>query len=325
VRIISKPAPPAGKARRRWLMAIAFPLAFLLLAVATIYLWPLGEDGLRRSSDRTLDFAAATAAAQQHVAQDTADLTVLPKCRTQFLTHGRRTAKAVLMLHGYTGCPGDFAEMATTFFNQGYNVYLAREPRHGRVNEQAHQWVTARELVDYADESATVAAGLGDEFGVIGLSGGGSLATWLAEYRHDVRRVLVLSPFYRPNASQAPPALIKPMVVLWGRRVLPDRKNGDMYYSALAQYLQVVANYRDRPVNDALTGVAVVISRHDDQIDLDEAIAIPERLAQVNDIPLARYEIPDELAIPHDVASPDGLGPRAEDFYARYAALYAGT
>lgn len=309
---------------RRWVLAAATPLVLIVLAVATIYLWPLGDDRLQRSTATTLGFTAATAAGAGAVAGDNTDLTVRAECRTQLLSHGRRTAKAVLMLHGYTGCPDNFTAMARLFFDRGYNVYVPREPRHGRVDREAHQFITADELVSYADSAATVAAGLGDDFGVIGLSGGGNLATWLTEYRTDVKRALLLSPFYAPDSSQASPALIKPMIVLWGRRLLPDRRSGNMYYSALAQYLQVRANYRDEPRNSALTTIGVVVSESDEQIDLTEAVDVPAGIAEANGVPLSRLEIPAALNIPHDTASPNGLGAQTATFHARYLELYEG-
>jgi esterase/lipase len=322
MRVIAKQTRPP---RRRWLLVVTLPVVVLLLAVATVYLWPLGDDRLQRSSAPALDFAAATAAAQRQVTQDQTDPTVRTECRTQFLTHGRRTARTVLMLHGYTGCPDDFSRLAKLFYDRGYNVYVPREPRHGRVDEDAHEWVTAHELIDYADGSAAVSSGLGNEFGVVGLSGGGNLATWLTEYRSDVKRALLMAPFYAPDASQAPPALIKPMVVLWGRRLVPERKNGDMFYSALAQYLQVRANFKDRPVNESLTALAVTASGADRLIDLHEAFEIPREIAKTNDVKLTEYVIPADLDLPHDIVGPNSIGPRAADLYARYISLYEGT
>ncbi|MEV6631535.1 alpha/beta hydrolase [Actinoplanes sp. NPDC051470] len=328
MRIITKPTRPelaATRRRRRWVLAVVLPVAVLLLAVATIYLWPLGDGRLRRSEAPALGFAAATAAAQRQVAHDQADPTVRPECRTQLLTHGRRTARTVLMLHGYTGCPAEFGRLARQFFDHGYNVYVPREPRHGRVDDEAHEWVTATELVGYADGAAGITAGLGDEFGVLGLSGGGNLATWLTEYRSDVKRALLLAPFYAPDASQAPPMLIKPMTVLWGRHVMADRRNGDMFYYALAQYLQVRANFKDRPVNESLTSIAVAASAADGLIDLGEAFDLPREIARINDVPLQEYEIPAELKLPHDIVGPGSVGTRADDLYARYLTLYEGV
>ncbi|MFG1605665.1 alpha/beta hydrolase [Actinoplanes sp. NPDC049265] len=325
MRIITKPSAPevaATRRRRRWTLAVAVPLAVLLLAVATIYLWPLGDGRLRRSEAPTLGFADATAAAQRQVARDETDATVRPECRTQLLTHGQRASRTVLMLHGYTGCPADFQALARVFFDRGYNVYVPREPRHGRVDKDAHEFVTATELVDYADTSAGIAAGLGSEFGVVGLSGGGNLATWLTEYRGDVKRALLLAPFYAPDASQAPPMLIKPMTVLWGRRVLPDRRNGDMFYSALAQYLQIRANYKDHPVNESLTSLAVVTSGADHLINVDEAFALPGEIARTNDVPLTEYKIPAAQNLPHDIVGPASIGPAAADLYPRYLTMY---
>jgi esterase/lipase len=307
---------------RRILLLLASLLGVLVLAVTTVYLWPLGDDRLQRSSAPALDFAAATAAAQRQVTQDQADPTVRGECRTQLLTHNEPTARTVLMLHGYTGCPGDFLPLARLFHARGYNVYVPREPHHGRVDHDAHQAVTAPDLVGYADTSAAITSGLGTEFGVIGLSGGGNLATWLTEYRTDVKRALLMAPFYAPDPSQAPSGLVKPMTVLWGHRVMPERRNGDMFYSALAQYLQVRANFRDKPVNPSLTAIAVTASAADRMVDLTEAFAIPREIAEANHLKLTEYEIPAALDLPHDIVGPHSIGPQAATLYPRYLSLY---
>jgi alpha-beta hydrolase superfamily lysophospholipase len=274
----------------------------------------------------SLDYDDAVAAAQRHVAEDTADPAVRPESRTILLSHGRRTARSVLLLHGYTADPDEMAQLAERFFERGYNVYVPREPQHGLVEAASHRRVTARGLVAFADEAATITAALGDEFGVVGQSGGATLTVWLIEYRPDVRRALLLSPFFRPSRRQAAPFLIKPMTLLWGRRILPDRRTGsEMYYSAVAQYLRIAATFRARPTSPALTHLAVVTSPGDDHIDLVAARAIPQLIADVNGLRLERYEIPAELGVLHSVVRPAAIGPHADALYTRYVSLYEGA
>jgi pimeloyl-ACP methyl ester carboxylesterase len=54
----------------------------------------------------------------------------------------------------------------------------------------------AEELQEYADDTIDLASGLGNEITVVGISGGGTVAAWIAQQREDVDRVLALSPFF---------------------------------------------------------------------------------------------------------------------------------
>ena len=50
----------------------------------------------------------------------------------------------------------------------------------GDADPRAHHRITAAELTAYAAESVNLAAALGDQVGVVGISGGAVLAAWLA-------------------------------------------------------------------------------------------------------------------------------------------------
>ena len=62
-------------------------------------------------------------------AQD--DDSLLPECGTRLLTHGERTARAIVLLHGYTNNPRQYRILAEQFFTLGYNVLVPRFPGHG--------------------------------------------------------------------------------------------------------------------------------------------------------------------------------------------------
>ncbi|WP_326551910.1 alpha/beta hydrolase [Micromonospora sp. NBC_01813] len=299
----------------------------MLVGVLTLYVWPLGNDRLGAGRPETVTFGAAVQRATAAVQADTVDETVTPDCRTGFYSHGRRTAKAVLMLHGYRDCPAQYASLARHYFDRGYNVYVPREPLHGVQDPDASSGVQADDLVSYADDALNVVAGLGDEVGVVGISGGAVLATWLAQHRADaVARLLVLSPFYRPNSTHAPAFVVRPMTVLYGFRLLPDHVNGNGFsFSALAQYLRITQNYRSEPDNDRLRSVALVVSPNDTFIDAAAAREVPGELAETNGLTLEVFDVPAEFGLEHDLVAPEELGERTDDLNARYFGLYEGS
>src|SRR5258708_7495668 len=52
-------------------------------------------------------------------------------CATFALLHGRRTPRAIVLLHGITNCPLQFRDLAVALAAQGDNVLVPRVDRHG--------------------------------------------------------------------------------------------------------------------------------------------------------------------------------------------------
>ncbi|MFC4019252.1 alpha/beta hydrolase [Micromonospora sp. GCM10011542] len=301
-------------------------LTLLGTAAAVLLLWPLRHRALRDAPARSLDFTAATRAAEAVIAAEAADPQVRPECRSRLLSHGTRTGRVVLLLHGYTLGPDQYDRLAREFFSRGYNVWIPRAPRHGMVDRRAHHGVEAGELTAYAAEAVNVAAGLGDEVGVVGISGGAVLATWLAQFRGDVvRRLLLLSPFFGPDPSQAPAFAVRPLIALYGRGVLPDRINSRGYsFAAVSQYLRIVRNLPDPPRRTGLRTAAVAISPLDGVVDRTQAMALPRRIAAANGIPLGSWTLPESSGVRHDILATASLGGGGSEFHRRYVALYEG-
>lgn len=132
-------------------------------------------------------------------AQD--DGTISHLCSTTWRSHGAQTERAIVFYHGLTSCPQQFVELSELFYQQGYNVFLPRMPHHGKANQlsTAQTKLTAPELAGFADETIDIAQGLGRKVIVMGLSVGGMLATWVAQYRSDVALVVPVSPFIWPK------------------------------------------------------------------------------------------------------------------------------
>ncbi|WP_422735298.1 alpha/beta hydrolase [Micromonospora sp. WMMD729] len=293
--------------------------------VAGLYLWPLGRRALRLAPTPPLDFAAATAAAARITAAEAADPEVRPESRSRLLSHGSRTSRAVLLLHGYTLAPEQYDALAEVFFARGYNVWIPRAPHHGTVDRRAHHRIGAGELTAYAEQAVTVAAGLGDEVGVVGISGGAVLATWLAQVRGDVvRRLLVLSPFFGPR--QAPAIAVRPLITLYGRRVLRDRVTARGYsLAAVTRYLTIVRSLPRRPRRTGLLSAAVVISPLDTVVDPVAAVRVPRRIARANGIDLRVYALPESLGVRHNTLDLAALGADAADVLRRYVDRYEGV
>lgn len=150
--------------------------------------------GLGPRSDPATDYAAAIIRLRQLEAADGPD--VNPVCRTRGLLHGRRTDRAIVLIHGITSCPEQFRPLAEQFFARNQNVLLARLPRHGMRDRMTTEpgKLRAEELRDYADAIVDVASGLGDEVIVAGLSAGGIVAAWAAQHRPEVHTAVLIAP-----------------------------------------------------------------------------------------------------------------------------------
>ena len=153
-------------------------LIMALLAVA-VFFWPATFKELQSSNSEKLNYDQSVAAAIRTINRDSSNADVRPECRSIIKTHGKRTAKAVMMIHGVSACPQQFADLGDTFFNAGYNVYIPRVPSHGLTDNKRHGEITIPAMAQFMNSSTSIISGLGDETGVIGLSGGANMATWI--------------------------------------------------------------------------------------------------------------------------------------------------
>ncbi len=116
-------------------------------------------------------------------------------CYTALYTHGKSVDRVIVFIHGFTNCPAQYKALAEQCLDRGYNVLVPRLPRHGYANRMttALSLMTAEELVRSCEEAVDIAHGLGDHVTVVGLSLGGILASWLAQHRADIDRVVIIS------------------------------------------------------------------------------------------------------------------------------------
>ncbi len=150
-------------------------------------------------------FASALTAIEAVIAAENADPSVDPRCASFVLHHGRPADRAIVLLHGFTNCPRQFAALAQLFFERGFSVYVPRLPRHGLLDKltSAMAGLTADELTACAADAADLAAPLGAKLSVLGLSLGALLAAWLGQTR-SIERAAAIAPFFSVAHVPAP-------------------------------------------------------------------------------------------------------------------------
>lgn len=125
-------------------------------------------------------------------------LPLLPVGKSRLFTHGKKTGRVFVLLHGLTNCPEQFVPLARTLFQSGANVILprARHAGYADVMNDVQGLQSGQDLLDQAAGGLDIAAGLGDRVTLVGLSGSAVAAAWMAENRDGIESVLLVSPFF---------------------------------------------------------------------------------------------------------------------------------
>lgn len=191
-----KQAVKQGKAARRMLVI------GLLLAAGGIVLEKLTRDITddleTYVDDPATNYETAIARLARVQAEEEADATLNPVCRAKLLTHGRKVERAIILMHGMTNCPEQFAELAPLFYAQGYNVLIPRMPCNGLADcdTDTLKNLTAQDLLECGSSMIAIAHGLGERVIYAGLSVGGTMAAWVAQYRPDVEQAVLIAPAF---------------------------------------------------------------------------------------------------------------------------------
>ena len=144
-----------------------------------------------------------------------------PVCRTRLMVHPGPTAQSVLFFHGLTSCPRQFEPLGIILFERGWNVYIPRMPYHGYADKMTGDLarLRKRDLIDWAAESADIAAGLGERAVVAGLSVGGACAAYVVQHQAGLAGGLIISPLLRTPA--VPTRWTR--IATWLFGILPNR------------------------------------------------------------------------------------------------------
>ena len=279
---------------------------FTAFAVVPIDTRPLGS-----VSDPTIDHAASVArfAAVTQAEHDS----TMDDARSALFDHGVRTARVVVLVHGFTNSPRQFRELGQQLFDRGYNVLIPRLPEHGlRAGDVgALKTLTAERYRDYADRAVDDARGLGDSVLVVGLSAGADVAIWIAQHRPDVTRVVVIAPAI--SLARVPGPLDVPVMNLMTRvpnmtfHQTPDTLRPHAYFGVSTRAVGQTLRFGASVMGDverrgpAVHDLALVVNSNDHTIDASAVSRIAELWSRRDGTRTAFYRFPADLRLPHDV------------------------
>jgi carboxylesterase len=256
------------------------------------------------------------------------DDSIADYARTKFLDHGSPQAYCVVLLHGLTNNPNQYAQLAPQIFALGANVFVPRMPDHGDKNRLTKRiaGLTAEQLLVSASEAVDIACGLGERVVVMGISAGGLLSAYFGQFRTDVHTAVPIAPDFGLlqlpyGVSKTLAALVRwfPNMFLWWdprirdkqrpktaypwfstRALMQVQRIGDFVYDAArreaarAARIATVVNRADPAVNNEVTRDVVTEWRglRADGIEYLELRSLPENHDIVDpDNPLARIDV----------------------------------
>ncbi|HST06721.1 MAG TPA: alpha/beta fold hydrolase [Gemmatimonadaceae bacterium] len=252
------------------------------------------------------------------------------------LLRGTRTARVFVLFHGLTNSPRQFRELADTLYARGDNVFAPRLPQHALKGADADDLgrITAEALRNSADASIDAASGLGDTVVVLGISLGGDLAAWAAQFRPEVYRAVLVAPAL--GLTHIPSATATPMMNLvlrlpnYSKHDPPDSLRPDRILGwstrGVGQMLRLGAAVRRAADNHppAAHVIVVLLNAHDRTID---GGAVNELVSHwsAHGACVQKFEFPDSLQLPHDVVDPDEATAKPSVTYPVLLALLYGS
>jgi pimeloyl-ACP methyl ester carboxylesterase len=288
------------------LLTMANCLALLLAALDPVGGQPAVAVDRAVAYDRVVAVIAQRQSADERVA--------VPAARSILLTHGAPTPRVVVLLHGLTDSPMQFAPLADLLYGDGNNVFVPRLPQHGLRGGSARALaaLSSAALRGFADSVADAAAGLGDSVVVVGLSLGGTVAAWLAQ-QHEVWRAVLIAPALEPG--RIPEALDRAVVGLLDRlpdmtrpspsdRARPDREPGFSTHAAAETFELGGAVLREASRTAPRTKRVALLLNADDRTVRESAAITLARDWEQRGVAVLLFELPDSLGLPHNVVDP---------------------
>ena len=172
--------------------------------------------------------------------------------------------------------------------------------------------LTADELRAAGDSIVTEASGLGDSVIVLGLSMGGTVSAWVAQYR-VVRRVVLVAPAIEPG--RIPAIIDRPIIGLAThipnvtRGDVPDttRPDRELGFSsrAAAEVLELGTSVlrEARHMSPRTTQMTLLVNANDRTINSRTAKTLAQRWAG-HGASVSVFEFPDSLRLPHNILDP---------------------
>ena len=243
-----------------------------------------------------------------------------PVCKTRLLSHGFKTERVFVLLHGFTNCPRQFEQLGQELCDSGANVFIPRQPRHGLADKMTTELrdLTAEELARAGEEAVDIARGLGARVTVVGLSSSAVVAGWLAQHRGDIDEAVLIAPSYSPkgfsleaNRRLTSLLLAMPSAFIWWDPKLKTKVPGptNCYPGfptrGLAQVYRLGLISMDEAAREPPRAreIQIVTTAVDEGVDHNAPIELAKRW-RAHGGNVRAYEFPAALGVRHDMIDP---------------------
>lgn len=244
---------------------------------------------------------------------------------SRIFSHGHKTERVFVLLHGLTNCPEQFVPLARLLFASGANVVIPRARYAGfadRMNSvQGLQ--SGQDLIDQAATGLDLAAGLGNRISVVGLSGSAVAAAWMAQNRDGIEQAVLLSPFFSLHGYSVPlidglSAIfsVTPNFYKWWDDEKKESLPGPPYayprygIFCMAETVQlsrnVRANLESRPLRTRRLDIVTTGTDMGANNRLSAELAGKWSLQKPGSVSI--FEFPEAAGIPHDMIDPGQPG-----------------
>ena len=318
--------PEKTKRKHRWYWVL---LAVGTLAIVILALFiPWNTANLTSHPHPALSYAEAVQRVQALQANRAQQMN--PLCQAKLMTHDKKAAQVVVLVHGYTNCPQQFNQLGKRLFEQGNNVLIAPLPHHGltdRMTSDLSQ-LKAEEVAAYADEMVDIAQGLGERVVMMGFSAGGLTTAWAAQNRSEIDQAVIIAPAFGFKTIALPltPAvmnfyLLTPDVYAWWDPVKKLDTQPNYAYpryskTALAQLMRlsfaIHAGARSSP---PAAGSLVVVTNGNEPSVSNPLVAEVVSNWQKRGAKIKTYEFDAGLKLPHDLIDPSQTEGKIEVVY----------
>lgn len=300
--------------RRRILLAVLSSLAlaaWLIFRVPDFSSVPHSAKNYREAMDKFLTIEKLESV-----------LPLRPEGRSRLFSHGKKTDRAFVLLHGLTNCPEQFVPLANILFQSGANVVIPRAQYAGYADamNDVQGLQSGQDLLDQAAEGLDIAAGLGGRVTLVGLSGSAVAAAWMAENRDGIDSALLLAPFFGLDGHpvwqiDAVASVLTriPNSYKWWNENLKEKNPGPSYayprYGTfcMADTIQLSRNVRAGinrgPLKAGRLDIVTTGTEQGANNSLTDQLA--DDWASKNPGRVAIYEFPETDGVPHDMVDPN--------------------
>lgn len=260
-------------------------------------------------------------------------------CITRLLTHAKQTEHVIVLIHGFTNCPEQFSALGKHYYEAGKNVLIPCMPYHGSADRltPALANLTAENLAAFGDTVIDIARGLAQRVTVVGISGSGTLVSWLAQNRADMDFAVAIAPLFGLFFIPSPftklfvrVALLMPNLFLWWDPRTKEKNPYSAAYAypryptrALAEILRLAIITRDQAAHTPprAGSLTMIINDAEPAVSNAEIARLIRLWRQQGASNVHEVHFEKELRLPHDIITPGTPGVPVAEVQRRLAGV----